>query len=83
MPALQFYTRKACSLCHSALAVVKRAQRDFSFQLDIIDIDENPDLSARYGHVIPVVACGETELARSFIDEKNLRSALKKIAVFD
>jgi hypothetical protein len=83
VPTLHFYTRPDCSLCESALSVVKRLQRRFTFKLEQINIDEDPALQARYGTVIPVLACGEMELARSFFDEKILLQALTKSGFFD
>jgi hypothetical protein len=80
MLTLHFYTRPGCTLCDSALAVVKRVQQRVPFQLQIQNIDENPELKARYDTVIPVVTCENTELARSFIDEKTLLSDVKKWA---
>ena len=80
MLTLQFYTRAACSLCESAWHVVKRVQQRIPFHLERIDIDDDPELQRRYGHVIPVVMCEDRELARSFIDEKTLLSELEKIA---
>ena len=79
MPTLQFYTRKDCTLCHSALAVVRRVQQRIPFMLECIDIDENPALRARYGAVIPVITCGPMELASSFVEEKALHNALKNL----
>jgi len=80
MLTLQFYTRASCTLCVSALAVVRRVQRRYPFELVCIDIDGDPALHARYDSVIPVVTCGDIELACSFIEEKTLLAALKKFS---
>jgi hypothetical protein len=80
MDALQFYTRPDCELCHAALAVVKRIQQRIPFSLHCVNIDEDPELQARFGLVIPVLACGEIEFARSFFDEKSLLTAISKWA---
>ena len=80
MLTLQFYTRQECTLCESALVVVRRVQQRVPFQLECIDIDADPALRARYGTVIPVVTCGSIELACSFIEEKSLSAALKNLA---
>ena len=76
---LQFYTRKECTLCQSALAVVKRVQKQIPFELDCIDIDSDPALRERFDTVIPVVTCENSELARSFVNEKKLREKLQKM----
>ena len=80
MMTLQFYTRKDCALCTSALAVVRRVQKRVAFNLDVVDIDLEPALRERYDSVIPVLCCGEIELARSFFDEKKLNQAVQKVS---
>lgn len=79
MLSLKFYTRKECALCHSAWAVVQRVQKRIPFLLESVDIDSHPELCARYGTVIPVVAHEDTELARSFVDEKKFALAVQKL----
>ncbi len=81
MMTLQFYTRPACTLCHSALAAVQRVQQRTGFDLQVINIDTDPALRAQYDTVIPVVTFGKMELARSFIDEKKLAAAVQKVAI--
>ena len=80
MLTLQFYTRPDCTLCHSALAVVHRVQKKLPFDLNVINIDEDSALRQRYDTVIPVLTCGNIDLARTFIEEKSLGLALKKLA---
>ena len=80
MITLQFYTRKECSLCRSALAVVRRVQQRASFELKVIDIDSDVLLREQYDSVIPVVTYGQMELARSFIDEKKFQNDVQKVA---
>lgn len=79
MMTLQFYTRKDCALCYSALAVVHRVQRNVVFEVEVIDIDKDPALRALYGEVIPVVKYKNVELARSFFDEKKLKEAIRNL----
>ncbi|OGR90483.1 MAG: hypothetical protein A2992_07335 [Elusimicrobia bacterium RIFCSPLOWO2_01_FULL_59_12] len=78
--SLRFYTRKECTLCRSAWVAVQRVRQRLPFELERIDIDENPALRERYGSVIPIVTCGEIEVARTFIDEQRLQKSLRKLA---
>jgi glutaredoxin len=54
-PQVEFYTREGCCLCDDALELLKVAQRRYPFQLQIIDVDQSPDLQAKYGSKVPVV----------------------------
>jgi glutaredoxin len=49
------YTRSGCHLCATALERLQREQRRHHFDLAVVDVDEDPDLEARYGTCVPVV----------------------------
>jgi glutaredoxin len=49
------YSRADCCLCEEALAEVERARHQRSFALEVVDVDRDPDLAARFGHEVPVV----------------------------
>jgi hypothetical protein len=55
MHSVVFLTRKRCCLCDDALGVVREVGREVPFSLEIVDIDGDPLLRARWGHKIPVV----------------------------
>ncbi len=50
------YTRVQCCCCHKALDLLMDYQRGYRFQIEEVDIDADPELAARYGHEVPVVA---------------------------
>ena len=50
------YTRRGCHLCDVALEQLQRARQRHGFALETVDIDLDPDLVARYGVQVPVVA---------------------------
>jgi glutaredoxin len=54
--AITVYTRSQCCCCHKALDLLRRSQRRHRFAMDEVDIDTDPDLAARYGESVPVVA---------------------------
>jgi thioredoxin reductase (NADPH) len=67
-PRLTLLSRGWCHLCddmRSALAPLA-AQRPF--ELEVIDVDADPELERRYGEEIPVLFAGETELCRHRLD---------------
>jgi len=49
------YTRVQCCCCH-ALDLLKDFQRGYGFQIAEVDIDADPELAAKYGNEVPVVA---------------------------
>jgi len=50
------YSRKECCCCHSAVAVLEGYRRNHRFAVEVVDVDSDPDLAARYGTTVPVVA---------------------------
>jgi glutaredoxin len=49
------YTRRGCHLCASSADRLGNAQRRFRFALEMVDVDADQDLTARYGEQVPVV----------------------------
>lgn len=49
------YTRQGCHLCDDALVEVRREQERRGFALQVVDVDGDPELVARYGECVPVV----------------------------
>lgn len=80
MLTVKFYTRADCELCHSAWNVLMRVRKKIPFAVETFDIDSNPSYAQRYGEVIPVITCNGIEIARSFVEEKVLFSALKSVS---
>ncbi len=74
------YTRAGCHLCEDACRVVTQEQRRHAFTLDVVDVDADPSLTARYGERVPVVVVNGKErfhgqvnralLARMLVREK-------------
>jgi hypothetical protein len=70
-----FYTRKECKLCDDAKADLDALQSEIPHTLTVVDIDEDDDLTALYGHKIPVITAGPFTLAAPF-DKRKLRMTL-------
>lgn len=49
------YTRAQCCCCHKALDLLRECQRQYRFPIEEVDIDGDPELSARYSTEVPVV----------------------------
>ncbi len=78
-PRLTLYSRAYCHLCHDMQAGVEGLRREFDFELSVLDVDSDAALEARYGEVVPVLAHGEVELARTRLDASALRAYLGRL----
>jgi thioredoxin reductase (NADPH) len=78
---LTLYSRAWCHLCHDMEALVRQVQAELAsecaFELEILDVDADPVLEARYNELVPVLMRGERELARYHLDPDALRHYLK------
>jgi hypothetical protein len=63
-PRLTVYSRTYCHLCEEMIAGLHALQARFSFTVDVVDVDADPTLEARYGEDVPVLVHGDKELCR-------------------
>ncbi len=75
-PQLTLYYRQECHLCGDMLTHLGKIQDELAFDLEVVDIDKDPDLKQRYNEQIPLLVQGSTVLSRYFLDEALLRTAL-------
>jgi glutaredoxin len=54
-PEVILYTRPGCHLCEDAHTLLAEAGQTFGFQVQTVNIEENPDLEQQHGLQIPVV----------------------------
>ncbi len=73
MHTATLYTRAGCHLCDAALAVLLR----YGLRPDVIDIDHDSDLVARYGDCVPVVLIDGRLRFRGRVEERLLRRLLR------
>jgi len=75
---LNYYSRPGCSLCEEGLVTLKLLQSDFQFEMNIINIEENDDLHAKYMLMIPVVEKDDEVLQYGHLDYVTLYEALQQ-----
>ena len=63
------YTRQGCHLCHDA----EQLLAGYGVRPRLIDIDQNPDLRARFDACVPVVEINGRIRFRGRVDEVLLR----------
>jgi glutaredoxin len=71
------YSKPNCHLCERAKEVLCRVGQQIEFSLEEVNISQNPELLARYGHDIPVIFLDGREIARHFVRERKLLKLLQ------
>ena len=70
------YSRHGCHFCNEMEALLEEYASELAFQLDIQDIDEDPQLQEKYNADVPVVMYKNALLFRHFFDKEILFQAL-------
>jgi thioredoxin reductase (NADPH) len=76
---LTLYGRSYCHLCDDMAAALEPLQRELGFGLAWVDVDRDPELEARLGERVPVLAHGDAELCHYFLDAPRVRAYLARI----
>ncbi|UCE89434.1 MAG: glutaredoxin family protein [Pseudomonadota bacterium] len=71
--ALTVFVRSGCHLCEEMLRDLEPWRREVGFELQVVDIDGDAALEAKYGARVPVLAGGENELCQFSLDEHAVR----------
>jgi hypothetical protein len=61
---LTVYSRRGCHLCDLMVAGLRTLQSDYAFDIAMVDIDTDLELTARYDEDVPVLTHGPRELCR-------------------
>ncbi len=77
---LTLYSRAYCHLCHDMLAALEALRGEHVFQFDVLDVDADPVLLARYDELVPLLEAEGSELCRYFLNESAVRSYLNALA---
>lgn len=70
------YTRRGCGLCRRAEELVAREAR--RHDVELIDVDTDPELQRRYNVRVPVVAVDGVEVAELLVEPGQVRAALRR-----
>jgi len=79
MAKIVVYSKVGCSLCVEALDEVERVRKEIPFDLEEVDIEDDPALLEKYGHLIPVVELDGRVIFEYFVDAVELRTHLKEV----
>lgn len=75
-PHLVLYSRTWCHLCDDMRAALEPFAAAAEARVDVIDVDSDPALQARYDELVPVLVCDGVELCHYRLDEARVRAAL-------
>jgi thioredoxin reductase (NADPH) len=76
---LKLMSRGYCHLCHDMEAALLPLATEFGVEVEVIDVDADPQLEALYNERVPVLLYDGTELCHYFLDEPKVRDLLSKI----
>jgi glutaredoxin len=79
MIKLTLYTKPDCCLCDEALDALERVRAERTFELEAVDISNDPELVRRYGERIPVVHVSGIPTFEYRVDEDELRRLLAEV----
>jgi hypothetical protein len=77
------YYRQGCHLCEQMVVSLSQQQTIYrdqvEFTIEIIDIDDNPELVKKYNVDVPVVVYQNEVVFYHFFDEEAFQHLLKKL----
>ena len=79
VPRLILYYRDGCHLCEAMLQALRGLQLQLGFDLQLVDVDRDPELVRRYDEWVPVLYLGEREVCHYHLDEQVLRQFIEPL----
>jgi thiol-disulfide isomerase/thioredoxin len=75
---LTLYGRSYCHLCDDMVKALEGLRDSLGFSLHVADVDEDPDLEAAYGELVPVLVDAQgREICHYFLDIDALHARLR------
>jgi glutaredoxin len=78
MNLVTVYSRTGCHLCEDAEAILKSLQGELAFELEVIDVDKDPELANLYSDQVPVIHIDGNHHDFYKVDPVRFRSSLEK-----
>ena len=75
-PLLQLYSREGCHLCEDLAADLRLFQQELGFAFEVIDIDADAGLRARYHASVPVLVYAGQQICQYYLDPVALKRVL-------
>ena len=78
MTTVTVYTRQGCHLCDDAENVLESLREELNFEIEIIDIDIDPELIKLYSDQVPVIHIDGIHHDFYKVDPLRFKSSLEK-----
>lgn len=72
------YSRHGCHLCETSVKVLEGLKPELNFEMEIIYIDNNPELERLYGTEVPVIHINGEHHDFYKVDPERFRTSLEK-----
>lgn len=79
MTTLTLLSRRYCHLCTEMEAALAAMLADSGVAVEVLDVDADPQLEARYDELVPVLLHDGLELCHYFLDVSKVRDYLSEI----
>ena len=76
---LTLYGRSWCHLCDEMLAALQPLRAQLGFDIEVVDVDSDAALEARFGELVPVLWADGRELCHYHLDPAAVRAHFQKI----
>lgn len=73
---LKIYSKDNCHLCHDMIEDLRLWQTRLTFEFEVIEIDDDAELLAKFGLMIPVLMHNDQVLCFGRLDVTALRDAV-------
>lgn len=77
MTRLTIYSRPDCGLCEAMVQQLAALLRDDAVQIEVVDVDGDPELARRYGQRIPVLCIDDEFVCAYRLDVARVRDRLE------
>jgi glutaredoxin len=72
------YSRHGCHLCEDAITILEGMREELAFEIEIINIDADPELAKLYGNEVPVIHIDGQHHDFYRVDPERFRASLEK-----
>jgi glutaredoxin len=79
--SIKFYTKPKCSLCDEARILLKKLEKEYSLDVEEVNILDDPTLYERYKYEIPVLSFPDFSQLQGRIEPERLREKLDQIII--
>jgi glutaredoxin len=75
---IRIYSKPDCHLCDEAKETIQRVTKRLPIEIEVIDIQKDPELFDQYRYDIPVIFLDDRKIFKHRVDEQKLLKLLKE-----